>query len=75
MVFEYSSLPAMVKLVRVAEGTAKHLEMNRKRHPELAARLSKEAKAALSRSSELAAITSASSAARATGAAPNDNES
>jgi hypothetical protein len=76
MVFEYSSLPAMAKMVRIAEGTAKHLEMNRKRHPELGARLAKEAKAALSRSaSELTAITSGSSAARGTGAGVNGNES
>lgn len=59
LIYQLSAIPATLKLVKAAEETAKHLQMNVTRHPELTARIAKNAKLALQQSSaNLAAITS-----------------
>ena len=59
LIFQLSSQPATAKFIKVAEETAKHLQMNTTRHPELASRVAKETKLALNRSAaNLASITS-----------------
>src|SRR5207302_10986005 len=64
LIYQLSTLPATHKLVKAAEETAKHLQMNVARHPELAARVARSAKLALQQSSaNLAAITSGKPAA------------
>lgn len=58
LIFQLSSMPATAKLVKVAEETARHLRMNVTRHPELMARVARNAKHALQQSSaNLAEIT------------------
>jgi hypothetical protein len=60
LIFELSSQPAAVKLVKAAEDAAKHLQMNTRRHPELTTRVAKEAQGALKRSAaHLSPVTSA----------------
>lgn len=59
LIYQLSALPATAKLVKAAEETAKHLQMNVVRHPELAGRVARSAKLALQQSSaNMAAITS-----------------
>jgi hypothetical protein len=70
LIFHLSSQPATAKLVKAAEETAKHLRMNVGRHPELAARVGKDAKLALQRSNaSLAEITAGK-----VNAAPSDDD-
>lgn len=62
LIFELSSQPAAAKLVKAAEETAKHLQMNTSRHPELTTRVAKETQSALKRSAaHLAPVTAAKS--------------
>ena len=67
LIYQLSAMPATAKLVKAAEETAKHLRMNVSRHPELAARVARNAKLALQQSSaNLAEITSGRAASVAT---------
>ena len=50
LIFELSSQPAAAKFVKAAEEASKHLQMNTRRHPELTARVSREAQSAMKRS-------------------------
>lgn len=68
LIFELSSQPAAAKLVKAAEETAKHLQMNTKRHPELANRVAKETRSAIKRSeAHLAPVTASKTAALTSG--------
>lgn len=70
LIYQLSALPATAKLVKAAEETAKHLQMNVVRHPELTSRVARSAKLALQQSSaNLAAITAGKPAA----GGPNDD--
>lgn len=50
LIFQFSSQPAAARVVKVAEETSKHLQMNARRHPELMLRIAKETQSALKRS-------------------------
>ena len=76
LIFELSSQPTTAKLVKAAEDTAKHLQMNTRRHPELTTRVAKETQLAIKRSTaHLAPLTGAKPAdARALSAGSDDDD-
>jgi hypothetical protein len=74
LIFTLSSQPAAAKLVRAAEETSKHLQMNTARHPELTARIAKETSSALKRSAAHLAPVTAGKPLAALPAANGDDE-